>query len=70
MQALRDAVDDAHVGLMRDEDVDVVEREAGLGDGLLGGVGHRLHGELEDLAARHRDEVLTPFDRVGRGRAL
>src|SRR6266852_8753775 len=35
VQALRYPVDDPHVGLMRDEDVDVVEREAGLGDGFL-----------------------------------
>ena len=50
---------------MRNEDVDVVEGESGFGDGFLSGVGHRLDGQLEDLTAGHRDEMLTAFDRVG-----
>jgi hypothetical protein len=62
VQALGDALDDPHVGLMRDHDRDVVEPQTGLDEGLLGGVGHRLHGELEDFAALHRDEVLAELD--------
>src|SRR5439155_4268728 len=46
--ALRYPGDDPDVGLMRYEDVDVVERGPGFSAGVVGGIGQRLHGSPED----------------------
>ncbi len=53
IEAAGGGVDDAEIGLVRDEHVDVGEAQTGLLDGLGGGVAHDANGELEDLVAVH-----------------
>ena len=49
----RHRVDDAHVGLVGHEHVEVVDRDAGAVERLLGGLGHREGRPAEDRVAQH-----------------
>ena len=55
----RHRVDDAHVRLVRDEDVEVVDGDAGAVEGLVGDLGHLEGRPAEDRVALH-DEVRHP----------
>ena len=64
-QALRYAVDDPYVRLVRDHEIDIVESEPRVRDRFLRRVGHRFHRELEHFAPSHADEMHPPLDGVG-----
>src|SRR5688572_604110 len=68
LQLLPDGVDDPLVRLVRDEEGDLLVREALLGEQLGRDVGHRLHGDLERLVPLHLDvrELLRELGRVVR----
>ena len=55
LQLLRHVVDDALVGLVGHEPVDVLQTQAGLLQQGVDTVGHRLYGEAEDLLSVHVD---------------
>jgi hypothetical protein len=50
-------LDDADVGLVGDDEGDVVGGHAGMAHRLLGGVDHDPHGPAEDLLAVHLDQA-------------
>ena len=61
-------IDDAHVRLVRDVDVDVVDRGAAFRQNGLRRCHEHACGELEHLAAVHHDVVRTVGHRLGRRR--
>src|SRR5689334_12489712 len=66
-QLLTCMLDDAHIRLMRNVDVDVLDTAPALGQHGLGGADEYPGRELEHLAAVHLDEVLTLRDRLRGG---
>ena len=70
IQPLADRVDDPDVGLVGDEDVDLVLGQMGrLSEGGLGRLPHPLDGVFEDLIALHVDGVEVFGHGLDRGRA-
>src|SRR4030095_13256916 len=68
LEALHRRLDDPEVGLMRDEEVEVVGGEAVAGEDALGGLAEHAHRHLEHLVALHLRVVhslVHPL--VGRG---
>src|SRR5450830_2129599 len=63
-QTPRRGLDDADVGLVRHEQVDVCHGQPGVAEHLLARDDHRARGELEDLAARHVHGVLVQAHRL------
>src|SRR5450756_313754 len=63
-QTPRRGLDDADVGLVRHEQVDVFHGQPGVAEHLLARADHRARGELEDLAARHVHGVLVQAHRL------
>ena len=55
----RGRLDDAHVGLVGDEEVDVVDGLAGARERLAGGRGHAPHGVAVDVGALHAQHALV-----------
>ena len=55
-EALADGLDDADVGLVGDDEVDVGGGEAGAGDGVFAGFAGVFDGGFEDFLAHHVDE--------------
>src|SRR5206468_3150518 len=73
-QLLGSVIDDADVGLVGNIDVDVANRLAALLEHGLGGADHDASGELEDLAAVHRQVAAAvlgdPRAAAGEGQLL
>ncbi len=64
----RGVVDDAQVGLVRHEQVDVGDPDAGLGEHVGARLDHLACGELVDLGPVHLQVVLARVDRLVAGR--
>lgn len=65
-EAVGDDRDDAGVGLMRDDEVDVFLRESGHFEGLLAGLAHAGDGVFEGFPAFHVDGVGAGGSVLGR----
>src|SRR5205823_4991872 len=61
---LRRRLDDAHVRLMRDEQIDVLTGELGAVEGAIAGVGHGADRVLEDFATSHLHVEATVLEHV------
>ena len=66
LHRLGDGLDDAHVGLVGDEPVDVGGAEPRVRDRLGGDAGHVADGVLEDRVAVHLQEAPARGERLGR----